>query len=156
LAIITKSFLSGTDVSKTEIEELFQNAGGLISSLDSIVQEVKYEHYVRGTEAEYFLQMRLVKSIQSITQHLGGLRSSLQMQWNLTNLHPGQTRSSCGELFDIFVYYLGPPMVLIYSLCFKLQREINHIYRNRLHILSKTFWKSYRLTIRIHRSTRFV
>ncbi|KAJ8099913.1 Fusaric acid resistance protein-like-domain-containing protein [Lipomyces tetrasporus] len=110
LAIITKSFLSGTDVSKTEIEELFQNAGGLISSLDSIVQEVKYEHYVRGTEAEYFLQMRLVKSIQSITQHLGGLRSSLQMQWNLTNLHPGQTRSSCGELFDIFVYYLGPPM----------------------------------------------
>ncbi|KAK9434473.1 Fusaric acid resistance protein-like-domain-containing protein [Lipomyces doorenjongii] len=110
LVIITRSFLSGTEVSKTEIEELFNVAGSLISSLDTTIQEAKYEHYVCGTETEYFLQMRLVKSIQSLTQHLGGLRSSLQMQWHLTNLHPGHTRSSCGELFDIFVYYLGPPM----------------------------------------------
>ncbi|KAK9377436.1 Fusaric acid resistance protein-like-domain-containing protein [Lipomyces chichibuensis] len=107
LVIITRSFLCGT---KTEIEELFDAAGSLISSLDATIQEAKYEHYIRGTESEYFLQMRLVKSIQSLTQHLGGLRSSLQMQWHLTNLHPGHTMSSCGELFEIFVYYLGPPM----------------------------------------------
>ncbi|KAK9370809.1 Fusaric acid resistance protein-like-domain-containing protein [Lipomyces kononenkoae] len=110
LVIITRSFLSGTWGSKTEIEELFDAAGSLISSLDTSIQEAKYEHYIRGTETEYFLQLRLIKSIESIMQHLGGLRSSWQMQWHLTNLQEGDTRSSCGELFDIFVYYLGPPM----------------------------------------------
>ncbi|KAK9241023.1 Fusaric acid resistance protein-like-domain-containing protein [Lipomyces kononenkoae] len=110
LVIITRSFLSGSWASKTEIEELFNVAGSLISSLDTSIKEAKYEHYICGTETEYFLQMRLVKSIESITQHLGGLRSSWQMQWDLTNLQEGHTRSSCGELFDIFVYYLEPPM----------------------------------------------
>ncbi|KAK9465037.1 Fusaric acid resistance protein-like-domain-containing protein [Lipomyces arxii] len=110
LASVTKSFLSGTDVSKGEIEALFKSTQKLFSSVDSCLQEAKYEHYVCGTEEEYFLQARLVKSIQSLAQHLGGLRSSLNMEWTLTNLESGHARSSCKELFDIFVYYLGPPM----------------------------------------------
>ncbi|KAK9460572.1 Fusaric acid resistance protein-like-domain-containing protein [Lipomyces oligophaga] len=109
LTIIAKSFLTGLDVTKTEIEELFRSSRGLVVSLDSSLQEAKYEHYLRGTESEYFLQMRLAKSIQSMMQHLGGLRSSLIMQWSLTN-QSDQTRSKCSEIFDVFVYYLGPPM----------------------------------------------
>ncbi|KAK9447680.1 Fusaric acid resistance protein-like-domain-containing protein [Limtongia smithiae] len=110
LSIVTRSFLAGTDVTKTEVEEVFNAARGLIVSLDSILQEAKYEYYVTGTETEYFFQARLTKSIQSLMQHLGGLRSSLIMEWNLINKREDETRSHCGELFDIFVYYLGPPM----------------------------------------------
>ncbi|KAK7207451.1 Fusaric acid resistance protein-like-domain-containing protein [Myxozyma melibiosi] len=110
LSIVARSFLAGTDVTKTEIEELFKSARGLVVSLDGALQESKFEHFLRGTEAEYFLQARLVKSVQSLMQHIGGLRSSLVMEWSLTNLDHRQTRSSCAEIFDIFVYYLGPPM----------------------------------------------
>lgn len=111
LSIIARSFFAGTDVTKTEIEELFKSARSLVVSLDGSLQESKYEHYMRGTETEFFIQARLVKSIQSLMQHVGGLRSSLVMEWSLTNLDHRQTRSSCGEIFDVFVYYLGPPMV---------------------------------------------
>ncbi|KAK9479292.1 Fusaric acid resistance protein-like-domain-containing protein [Lipomyces japonicus] len=124
LATLTRSFLAGTNVTASEIENLFRNARSLFTKLDTYLGEAKFEHYIKGTEAEFFIHARLVKSIQSLTQHLGGLHSSLAMEWHLTTTQIGHSRSQCAQIFDIFVYYLGPPMK---SLTFTIKRILESI-----------------------------
>ncbi|KAK9242304.1 Fusaric acid resistance protein-like-domain-containing protein [Lipomyces tetrasporus] len=110
LSAMTINFTNGSILTSNEFDKLLKSSQALMSSLDGLLHESMYEHYVWGTVEEYQFQKRLVKSTQRLSQHIGGLKSSYAMKLRLMDMEPGYRRSSCYELFDVFVHYLGPQM----------------------------------------------
>lgn len=85
LSMITRSFLSGseTDVRSTTFNNALSRYKSVFTQLTKNLQEAKLEHYVLGTEDEHKLEANLVKSLQTLAQSIGGLRSALQTQFTL-------------------------------------------------------------------------
>ncbi|KAJ5142104.1 Ubiquitin-like modifier-activating enzyme atg7 [Penicillium atrosanguineum] len=85
LAIITESFLSGTEeeLRSSEFNEAETKHRKAYSQLDKLVKEAKLEHYVAGSEREYRLEKKLVRWVQDITHNMGGLRSAASLQFSL-------------------------------------------------------------------------
>jgi hypothetical protein len=85
LAIITESFLSGSEEELTSAEFIEAEAKHrtAYSQLDKLVREAKFEHYAAGTEREYRLEKKLVRWVQDITHNMGGLRSAASLQFSL-------------------------------------------------------------------------
>jgi hypothetical protein len=108
---MTHNFITGTAFTSDEFDKLLKSSQSLMRSLDTLLHESMYEHYIRGTVDEYYFQTRLVKSIQQLSQHIGGLKSSHAMKLRLMEVGHGHRQTSCSELFDVFVHYLGPQMV---------------------------------------------
>ena len=85
LGIITESFLHGSE-EKLEQEKFLCASNRdkkAYITLDKLLKEAKYEHFVAGTENEYRLEKRLVRCIQGLTQNIGGLRSAAALQFDL-------------------------------------------------------------------------
>lgn len=82
LAGITSSFLSGSEEDSkhpalTAASDKFKTAFG---SLDQNLIDSRKENYVRGAEKRYWIEKRLVVSMQRLSQDVGGLRSALAIQ----------------------------------------------------------------------------
>ncbi|KAK2750654.1 hypothetical protein FQN57_002727 [Myotisia sp. PD_48] len=78
-----KTFIDATTKSKTAY-----------SNMETLLKEAKFEHYIGGTENEFCLERKLVRSLQDIAQSIGGLRSAAALQFELLK----QTcRSCCGS-----------------------------------------------------------
>ncbi|KAK9234147.1 Fusaric acid resistance protein-like-domain-containing protein [Lipomyces kononenkoae] len=107
LSVMTQNFIAGTTIASEEFDILLRSSQSHLNSLDAHLHDSKYEHYVRGTVEEYYIQARLVESIQQLSQHIGGLKSSHAMRLRLMQGGNGYRKASCAELFDVFVHYLG-------------------------------------------------
>lgn len=85
LAIITESFLSGSEEELTSAEFVDAEAKHrkAYGQLDKLIREAKLEHYVAGTASEYRLEKKLVRWVQDITHNMGGLRSAAHLQFSL-------------------------------------------------------------------------
>lgn len=85
LAVITEGFLSGSEdeLQTAEFVEAAARHKSSYGQLDKLLKEAKLEHYVAGTEREYWLEKRLVRWIQDITHNMGGLRSAAALQFQL-------------------------------------------------------------------------
>ncbi|KAK9313902.1 Fusaric acid resistance protein-like-domain-containing protein [Lipomyces starkeyi] len=116
LTTMTHNFITGTAFTSDEFDKLLKSSQSLMRSLDTLLHESMYEHYIRGTVDEYYFQTRLVKSIQQLSQHIGGLKSSHAMKLRLMEVGHGHRQTSCSELFDVFVHYLGPQMDTLVSI----------------------------------------
>ncbi|KAK9384683.1 Fusaric acid resistance protein-like-domain-containing protein [Lipomyces mesembrius] len=116
LSAMTHNFITGTAFTSDEFDKLLKSSQSLMRSLDTLLHESMYEHYIRGTVDEYYFQTRLVKSIQQLSQHIGGLKSSHSMKLRLMEVRHGHRKTSCSELFDVFVHYLGPQMETLVSI----------------------------------------
>lgn len=85
LSMITRSFLTGSE--EELLQNQFQNASSkhrtALMSLAKNLREAKFEHYVMGTEHEYFLEAKLVNCMQPLAQNIGGLRSAATTQFLL-------------------------------------------------------------------------
>ena len=85
LAMITRSFLTGSE--EELVQNQFQNSSNKyrtgLMSLNKNLREAKFEHYVMGTEHEYFLEAKLVNCMQLLAQNIGGLRSAATTQFLL-------------------------------------------------------------------------
>ncbi|ESU16544.1 hypothetical protein FGSG_09900 [Fusarium graminearum PH-1] len=85
LSSITKGFLSGTE------DELWTNEYSRVSArynaayatMHSTLREAKFEYYFLGRESFYPLDKRLSRSVEGLSQALGGLRSALETQFTL-------------------------------------------------------------------------
>ncbi|KAK9370374.1 Fusaric acid resistance protein-like-domain-containing protein [Lipomyces kononenkoae] len=110
LSAMTHNFITGTTIASGEFDILFRSSQSQLASLDAHLHESEYEHYILGTVEEYYIQARLVESIQQLSQHIGGLKSSHAMRLRLMQDGNGYRKPSCAELFDVFVHYLGPHM----------------------------------------------
>ncbi|KAJ5894455.1 Transcriptional coactivator SAGA-type complex Ada1/Tada1 [Penicillium taxi] len=85
LAIITDSFLSGSEEELTSAEFLDAQTKHrkAYNQLDNLVRDAKLEHLFAGTEREYRLEKKLVRWVQDITHNMGGLRSAAALQFSL-------------------------------------------------------------------------
>ena len=85
LTMVTRSFLTGTE--EELVQNQFQNSSNKyrtgLTSLSMNLREAKFEHYVMGTEQEYFLEAKLVNCMQLLAQNIGGLRSAATTQFLL-------------------------------------------------------------------------
>ena len=82
---ITFSFLraSDEDIDSPKFMAIETSHRTVFTSLLKSLREAKYEHYVRGTEKQYHQEMLLVKSMQRLSQNIGGLRSAALTQFSL-------------------------------------------------------------------------
>ncbi|KAK9470387.1 Fusaric acid resistance protein-like-domain-containing protein [Dipodascopsis tothii] len=107
---ITVAQFLGAPAGRAQLEAAAKDHHAAFTSMEQNMREAKFEHFVRGTEEEYFIQRRMVTSIQSLAQYLGSLKSSLTTQKLLISETAAADEASCEELFKIFEYHLAPPM----------------------------------------------
>lgn len=85
LSSITKGFLSGTedDLWSAEYNRVSARYNSAFAKMSVTLREAKFEHYFLGRESVYPLDRRLTRSIEALSSAIGGLRSSLETQFNL-------------------------------------------------------------------------
>lgn len=108
LAIITESFLSGSEEELTSAEFIEAEAKHrkAYGQLDKLVREAKLEHYAAGSEREYRLEKKLVRWVQDITHNMGGLRSAASLQFSLIReTFARETRASEGAQATPIKYF---------------------------------------------------
>lgn len=92
LSFVTRGFLNGTEdeINSPEYATVRSRYDSAYAEMSRILREARLEHYLVGREGIYKLDERLFKSIESLDQAIGGLRSSLSTQIALLNeLPPG-------------------------------------------------------------------
>ncbi|KAK5987464.1 putative C26F1.08c-like protein [Cladobotryum mycophilum] len=85
LSFITRGFLDGSeeDINSPEYAEASIQYNSAYGQMTGNLQDAKLEHYFLGDEKIYPLDERLVKSLESISRTVGGLRSALSTQFTL-------------------------------------------------------------------------
>ena len=85
LAGIAAGFLSGSenDLKHPAVTAASDNFNLAYMPLDQNLAEAKYERYICGTERQYRIESRLVKSVQRLAQDIGGLRSAASIEFVL-------------------------------------------------------------------------
>ncbi|KAF4467318.1 Lactobacillus histidine kinase [Fusarium albosuccineum] len=85
LSSITKGFLSGTedDLWSAEYKRVSTKYNGAYAKMNSTLREAKFEHYFLGHESIYPLDRRLTRSVEALSQAIGGLRNALENQFAL-------------------------------------------------------------------------
>lgn len=85
LSCITQGFLNGSDeeIWSSEYTQISAQYNSAYSKISSTLREAKFEHYFVGHETIYPLDRRLVRSIEALSQTIGGLRNALQSQFTL-------------------------------------------------------------------------
>lgn len=111
LGIITYSFLSGSEevLSKEDYVKALNRNKKAYASLEKLLRESKYEHYVSGTESEYYLESRLVRCVQDVAQNIGGLRSAATLQFNLLKQPQGYNDLGSMQIRESTAFRLGVP-----------------------------------------------
>ncbi|KAF2147466.1 uncharacterized protein K452DRAFT_217473 [Aplosporella prunicola CBS 121167] len=96
LTMITRSFLSGfeEDLKHPDYVEAAEKYKSVFNSLTKNLGEAKMEHYLLGTEKEYWIEARLVRCMERLAQDVGGLRGAALTQFALISKHPGTTAST--------------------------------------------------------------
>ncbi|KAF3914813.1 hypothetical protein ABW20_dc0103007 [Dactylellina cionopaga] len=85
LEAITKGFIDGSE--EPVLQPSFKNASAdhrkTFTDLAKHLHEAKFEHYLKGTEATYQLELRLVNCLQRLAQAIGGLQNAAKTQFSL-------------------------------------------------------------------------
>ncbi|KAL6859664.1 Fusaric acid resistance protein-like domain-containing protein [Trichoderma novae-zelandiae] len=90
LSLITSGFLNGSEdeVSSPEYTQASAQYNSAYAQVMTTLREAKIEQYILGKEKIYSLDKRLIKSLETLSQAIGGLRSALQTQLTLLKEGP--------------------------------------------------------------------
>jgi hypothetical protein len=90
LSFITSGFLNGSEdeVNSSEYSQASTQYNSSYAQIMTTLREAKIEHYLLGQEKTYALDKRLIKSLETLSQAIGGLRSALQTQLTLLKEGP--------------------------------------------------------------------
>ncbi|RDA87167.1 hypothetical protein CP532_4237 [Ophiocordyceps camponoti-leonardi (nom. inval.)] len=82
LSIIAKSFLDGSedDINSPSYLGITARYASAYGQMNKTIREAKLEYYFLGYETIYRLDKRLCKSVEALSQAIGGLRSALNTQ----------------------------------------------------------------------------
>jgi hypothetical protein len=85
LALISRAFLSGSedDLMSDEFLKASNAYAKVYPRMLKYLREAKFEHYFLGREKTYVLDRAVVKSIETLAQSIGGLRSAAKAQFAL-------------------------------------------------------------------------
>ncbi|KAG5422045.1 hypothetical protein I9W82_001138 [Candida metapsilosis] len=84
LLVLTRRFVAGEQLNAKDVA-LIDQLKKHVKSMESNLEETKYELCVVGKEAEWEHYKKLVQSTISLARHLQALSSATSMQWNLLN-----------------------------------------------------------------------
>ncbi|KAL8710815.1 MAG: hypothetical protein Q9220_004618 [cf. Caloplaca sp. 1 TL-2023] len=95
LASTTQSFLVGSEeaFSSPQYRDMMERHKNQLGAMEKNLREAKYEHFVAGTEREYWLEAKLVECMQRLAHNVGGLRSAATTQFGIL-AQPGLGTSS--------------------------------------------------------------
>ncbi|KAH7326278.1 60S ribosomal protein L19 [Stachybotrys elegans] len=90
ISFITRGFIEGSEdaVKSSHYARVSARYNSSYSSVTKGLRESKFEHYFLGNEKIYKLDKRLVKSLEALSQAIGGLHSALQTQFTLLRETP--------------------------------------------------------------------
>lgn len=102
LSFITSGFLnrSEDEVNSPEYAEASAQYNSAYAQIMTTLREAKIEHYLLGRENTYALDKRLIKSLETLSQAIGGLRSALQTQLTLLKEGPNSGLPLLSGLFS--------------------------------------------------------
>lgn len=85
LALITRSFLSGSeeDLRSPEFSAASSAYSSVYPQMTTKLREAKFERYFLGREKVYQLERAVVRSMETLAQSIGGLRSAANTQFAL-------------------------------------------------------------------------
>ncbi|KAF3809153.1 hypothetical protein GCG54_00011349 [Colletotrichum gloeosporioides] len=85
LAMITRGFLNGSEneIMSGDFAFVVRQYKATHAKMTKSLRESKFEHWVLGREKVYDLEKALVKSLESLSQAIGGLRSAANTQFSL-------------------------------------------------------------------------
>ncbi|PNY25108.1 Uncharacterized protein TCAP_04950 [Tolypocladium capitatum] len=85
LSFITRSFLDGSEeeVTSPEYGRMATRYNTAYAQMSTSLREAKLEYYFMGRETMYRLDKRLYRSVETLSQAIGGLRSALNTQFTL-------------------------------------------------------------------------
>ena len=100
LCFITRGFLNGSEeeVNSPEYKRMTCKYNSAYAQMAKSLREAKLEYYFMGRETIYRLDKRLYKSVEALSQAIGGLRSALDTQLNLLKEMPS-TGTQVGTAF---------------------------------------------------------
>ncbi|KAL7928438.1 Fusaric acid resistance protein-like domain-containing protein [Trichoderma chlorosporum] len=95
LSFITSGFLNGSEdeVNSPEYAQASAQYNSAYAQIMTTLRESKIEQYFLGRERIYSLDKRLIKSLETVSQSIGGLRSALQTQLTLLTEGPNTAPS---------------------------------------------------------------
>ncbi|KAM0512686.1 hypothetical protein ACHAPE_008563 [Trichoderma viride] len=102
LSFITSGFLnrSEDEINSPEYAEASAQYNSAYAQIMTTLREAKIEHYLLGQEKTYALDKRLIKSLETLSQAIGGLRSALQTQLTLLKEGPDSGLPLLSGLFS--------------------------------------------------------
>ncbi|KAE9973466.1 hypothetical protein Vi05172_g12530 [Venturia inaequalis] len=85
LTTTTRSFLAGSeqDLQEASFKQASTTYKAVFNTLLKDLGEARYEHYLLGTEKEFHVEAKLVKTIERLSQSITGLRSAAETQFSL-------------------------------------------------------------------------
>ncbi|KAF9882078.1 ribosomal protein L19 [Colletotrichum karsti] len=85
LSMITRGFLNGSEseIMSGDFAQVARQYKTTHAKMTKSLRESKLEHWVLGREKIYILEKALVKSLESLSQAIGGLRSAANTQFSL-------------------------------------------------------------------------
>lgn len=85
LVAVAISFLSGSeaDLNHPNVVAEAEKLKDCLGELEEHLDEAGYEHYVMGTEKQFFVERKLVSILRQLAQDLGGLRSAAMLEFAL-------------------------------------------------------------------------
>jgi len=85
LTDVTRGFLTGSEreLGSPEFQKTSSKFQSVFTSMTTDLGEAKYEHYFLGTERQYWIEARLVRCMERLSQSIGGLRSASNTQFSL-------------------------------------------------------------------------
>ncbi|KJZ78244.1 hypothetical protein HIM_02282 [Hirsutella minnesotensis 3608] len=85
LSVIAKGFLDGSEdeIASASYSQTTKRYASAYAQMSKSLREAKLEYYFLGYETIYRLDKRLFKSIEALSQAIGGLRSALNTQFTL-------------------------------------------------------------------------
>ncbi|RFU72852.1 60s ribosomal l19 [Trichoderma arundinaceum] len=102
LSCITSGFLNSSEdeVNSAEYTQASAQYNSAYAQIMTTLREAKIEQYFLGREKIYALDKRLIKSLETLSQAIGGLRSALQTQLTLLKEGPNSGPSLAAGLFS--------------------------------------------------------
>ncbi|EHK16505.1 uncharacterized protein TRIVIDRAFT_214431 [Trichoderma virens Gv29-8] len=102
LSFITSGFLNGSEdeVDSPEYAQASAQYNSAYAQIMTTLRESKIEQYFLGRERIYSLDKRLIKSLETVSQAIGGLRSALQTQLTLLKEGPNSGAPPHSNLFS--------------------------------------------------------
>ena len=100
LAMISSGFLSGSEevLLSPEFSAAFKAYGSVYPKMMKNLRDAKFERYFSGHEKVYQLDRAVVKSIETLAQSIGALRSAANTQFALLKEQPPGGTSASGVL----------------------------------------------------------